>query len=431
MLAAIAVSACAFEIPAQPNEVGGSDGIGATPSGGRTFGGSGMSGEAGLANQGGSSPVAQEATLHVVPATMPSTQIVAQTEKYWCFADYTFTVDSDGSPPAVTGACVAQDDPDGDMADVDAFMLASYTKGDSVASSEADIHDSVACFHFVRAQLVLTPGTTGVLDLAAHVAIPVPSSSVNGAWHGVPRSGHTPRFRLVTVSTKGGQIINIPAHETPQLVIRKSEPFVLRIPLASDVLDDGERELYQFQAAVIGPGSMALKQLQLWYTRQGAFTVSDIRVRRDGTDLPSDMFSAFMFDGPDIVQTIAGSMTRGDIHVIFANEEIIPIEGKAVYTIHATISGSALGDAFTMNISSDPKNQTTITGSLFLASSHPDAPLYDVRVGTGWDLYGAAFLWSDMSETPHSDLDMDHGGSADWTYEYLVPGIAEPQILRR
>ena len=286
----------------------------------------------------------QEAVLNLEPGEMPSSQIIVQTQKFWVFSTYTYTTGSNGTSPIIKTACISQDDPDGDMADVDAFMLATLTIGDSVEMSKTKVNGNIACIAFETDQVVFPLGSSGELHLAAHEVIPVSSQAANGAWHGVPRSGHTPRFRLVSVTTKGGQKIEIPSHVTPKMVIRKSQPIVTSLGLASTKLVNGDMDLYKFQVASDPAGPVSVKSFSIPVQKKSAVSVSQFRLRKGNSDLPVSAYLAEVLDFDNFTKygSIESGMKNVSIAIQLTSEEVINGSG-VVFTLHGTVAGASTG----------------------------------------------------------------------------------------
>lgn len=115
----------------------------------------------------------------------------------------------------------------------------------------------------------------------------------------------------------------------------------------------------------------------------------------------------------------------------FTREEVLRNEG-ADYELHGTPHGFVCGDTVAIRFERI-FDDAVVTGYLGhfggpdgLGQVIDTSPLGSARLGIG---RAANFVWSDMSESPHSATYGYSGGSRDWTNGYLVPGLDDPAAV--
>lgn len=367
-------------------------------------------------------------------------------------------------------------------------IFASGTAAGTTHNSDNAVYAAIAVASggAVKGQDILGAGTTGTKDISlANNKIVVPkdgsvqfqlwaklsnvmsSSSVSGATTGVHRSGMTPTLGLknglmtgewdsnyfqstnirATGQSSGERVYASSTNATHGngMVTRKSKPTVTKQSLSSTTLANIDQDLIKFQVAADAAGSIALKQVMFSISKTSATTLSSFRVRKGSTDMALGDFainySSSTGTGEDI-ETGTGlgvEQNSGFIIVSFTNEESVSGSGN-VYTLHATVSGAVSGQNVSLSFLRDPTT-SVVTGYLIsnvgygsnLATSTdiynistnaaPSAAVYGNVNATG------TFLWSDVSEVPHSTAVGSSGGSRDWTNDVYIEDVSQSQTL--
>jgi hypothetical protein len=308
--------------------------------------------------------------------------------------------------------------------------------------------------------IVVPKDGSATFQLWGKLANVVSSSSVSGATNGQPRSGNTMALGLGKYITTGdwdtnyANYLNIRANGSASgdrlyaattttandgntFVLRKTKPVVTRQSLSTTTLSAGlDMDLYKFQVSADAAGSVGLKKIVFSWSKGDAnssFTMSNFRLRKGSTDIAQAdlaITSATSVDyytgGP------AAGETSGNIVIVFTNEETIAGSGN-IYTLHATVGGTVdSGDSFSLNFLRNSL-AAPVTGYLsnVIASS-----MRGPNIDTGAAPSGAAttrgtFVWSDLSEVPHSYASGTAGGSRDWTEDLYVEDLTQQSVLSR
>lgn len=287
------------------------------------------------------------------------------------------------------------------------------------------------------------------------------SSSVSGASTGVVRSGnqlalglganlqtgnwdanYSGNFNVRAVGLASGDLVYSAGTATVgnTFVVRKSKPTVTRQTLSTTTLANGSsQDLYRMQISADSAGSIAVKKISFDFSKTGNTTLTNFRVRKGSTDMNLADYSIVDANGTDIeAGSIIAATSTGRITVTFTNEETITGSGH-VYTLYATPAGSTAGDTVsispTRNISgaivsgyldTEVVAGTQLTNSTFNMYG-PNLDTASTPDGTA-DSAGT-FVWSDLSEVPHSFA--APGSSYDWTNDVYVEDLTQTQTLSR
>jgi hypothetical protein len=221
-----------------------------------------------------------------------------------------------------------------------------------------------------------------------------------------------------------------------QFVLRKSKPVVTRQALSTTTLTAGlDMDLYKFQVSADSAGSVALKKISFNWSKGDAndsLNFENLRLRKGTTDVASgdiSITSATSVDyyagGPALGET------SGTVVIAFTNEETVSGSGS-VYTLHGTISGTVdSGDSLSFNFRRNGLS-TPVTGYL---SDYPYAGVVGSNITTdpavGAPTTLGTFVWSDLSEVPHSYASATNSGSRDWTEDLYVEDLTQQSTLSR
>ncbi len=288
------------------------------------------------------------------------------------------------------------------------------------------------------------------------------SSSVAGASTGVVRSGnqvklgtganlqtgnwdanYSGKFNVRAVGQASGDLVYATGVSTVgnNFVIRKSKPTVTRQSLSTTTLANGSsQDLYRMQISADSAGSIAVKKLSFDFSKTGSTSLTNFRVRKGSTDMALADYAITDHLGNGIeAGSIAAAATSGRIIVSFTNEETITGSGN-VYTIYATPAGSVGGDTVSIAPTRNTAG-TVVTGYLddeaVVGTSLTNAPhsMFGPNLDTATSPDGTAdsagtFVWSDLSEVPHSFAGAG-AGSFDWTNDVYVDDMTQTQTLTR
>jgi hypothetical protein len=237
-------------------------------------------------------------------------------------------------------------------------------------------------------------------------------ASVLGATEGATRSGDRFRMGINHARFSGGEPDWTGMILGNEFQIRRSRPYVARQALSSSTLTTGiEQDLYRMQVSTDTSAPLALHQVQytLVAPAGSAFTLQYFGFRRGSLEYLS--ITIVDEHGNDL-RSGSLTFTGGDSHrvtVIFATEETVLGSGN-VYTLHASPSGVDAGDTLSITL-----HRTEDGSTGYLTDS------FDTIDTSPWGSPGtlpqtaAGFIWSDVSEIPHSDASGLGGGSRDWT----------------
>jgi hypothetical protein len=272
----------------------------------------------------------------------------------------------------------------------------------------------------------------------------VAASVQTGEWDSTYANEFNVRFiglasgdRLYSSSTTG---VN-----SNLFVLRKAKPVVTRQTLSTNTLANGlDQDLYRMQIAAEGTNGVSVKRITWDFSKTGSTTLANFRIRKGSSDMALGDIQITNGTGVDLeAGTLSAASSTGRVIVTFTNEETITGSG-AVYTLHATVGGSVAGDTVSFTPARD-NSQTVVTGYLDDGFSNLNSiALYggDGTVSGNLNTNSAggaganatnpgSFVWSDLSEVPHSFADVDNAGSDDWTNDVYVDDLTQAQTLTR
>ena len=268
------------------------------------------------------------------------------------------------------------------------------------------------------------------------------SSSVNGATSNVTRSGDDAQLGIAghynndewtdadyatslnvraTGAESGDRIYFTSAKiDGNTQYLRKSKPVVTAQDLSSNTLANGTRDLYKVQIGADSAGSIAVKQITFNITPSAGLTVNNLKFYRGSTDITSDV-DILNAAGADLTGSTAAS---GKVYVVFTNEDVISGSGN-IYRLEGQVAGSTSGESLTVSLVHSADH---VTGYLLKNASN----YFDIDTGDAAGRPDATkdedgdFVWSDMSEVPHSSADQT---SMDWTAGNLVEDMTHSVTL--
>ncbi len=282
---------------------------------------------------------------------------------------------------------------------------------------------------------VARTGNTMALGLAGRITSNEWNSNYNDKFN-VRAVGQASGERIYATSTdmSGGTNGN-------SFVLRRSKPTVTRQALSSTTLTSGQdMDMYKFQVSADSAGSVAVKKFVFNFskstTTNSTISLANFRLRRGSTDLASADYSIVDTNGADLkAGTWQNGSSTGQLVVYLTSEDVISGSGN-VYTVHATIGGLVQsGDSVSLSFNRTG-GSTVVTG--FLTTNYVTStggvvgPSIDTSVNPDNSADAAGtFVWSDMSELPHSSAAGNNSGSRDWSDDVYVEDLTATQVVAR
>lgn len=300
-----------------------------------------------------------------------------------------------------------------------------------------------------QASSTVSQATSGVARTGDLVGLGISSGITSGddAWN----SDYNDKMNVRAVGIGSGNLVYATSTSMGatlagnNFVVRKSKPTVTRQSLSTTTLASGQQmDLYKFQVSADAAGSVALKKVTFAITTAtttgSSLSLGQFRIRRGSTELPlanviiSDRYGTNMEIGT--LTNSANSSTAQRIVVAFDNssgggEETISGSGN-VYTLVATVGGTVnTGDQVTVSLDRSDDTATVAAGYLTATGATQVGPNLTTAAAPGGTVTIADFVWSDISEIPHSDNVGGSGGSYDWFNGYLVEDMTQSQSLSK
>ncbi len=291
----------------------------------------------------------------------------------------------------------------------------------------------------VQASSTVSGATTGVLRSGARARLGLGANLQTGNWD----ANYAGKFNVRAVGLASGDLVYSTGVATVgnEFVIRKTKPTVTRQTLSTTTLSNGTNmDLYRMQVSADAAGSVGLKKVVYDVAVSGATTFAAFRIRKGSTELP--LSSVTITDGAGADLEAATSSAPGRVVVVFSGapgdntEETITGSGS-VYTLTATVNGSVAGDTVSVSLARDLAG-TIVTGyldddAIALNAVSVVGPNLDSDDGIsdGVAENPGSFVWSDLSEVPHSAAYGTTGGSYDWTNDVYVEDLTQTQTLTR
>jgi hypothetical protein len=218
--------------------------------------------------------------------------------------------------------------------------------------------------------------------------------------------------------------------------LRKTYPTLARMPLATNALDNGNRQLYRFSMAASPNGGIAWKQLQFAMKKTGTFALSDFRLSRGAVQVPADQVTIRARCGGAWTDAVPAAVSCDRVSIqLKAEESVSPAESVA-YTLAATVSGVLRTASLDLApLFTTPGNTARVVTGRPTGGGAAEYRLRPVfPASRGIAAFDAGFLWSDLSAVPHSSSMDPVNSSADWSdgsYLADLPSTAYLQTLSK
>lgn len=253
----------------------------------------------------------------------------------------------------------------------------------------------------------------------------VVSSAACPSGHGCARSGHTPMLQITGAVVSDG-IVNVPAHTTPLVVLRQSQPIITNHELDHFTLKNGDMDFMEMKIAADTTGPISFKQIHFVMTTTEGLSVTDIRVLRNGDEMDVGTYAiqTSQFGANTNGEILSGGgSTTAILNFPDGGEEIVTDSGN-VYTLRGTVDGVGPGSQISGQFQTNDAwgvPPTAITGSLITAD--PWLEPFAINQNNGKGVAWCMLCWSDQSEIPHSGQLKADGGSSDWIDAQLFKGF--------
>ncbi len=303
--------------------------------------------------------------------------------------------------------------------------LVAEVKGFKMSTSVLDPIGATQIPPLVSGESVtLQPGESADVRISACLQGLMPQS-IQGS--DLPRSGDSLYLQLFSVF-HGDELIAFTEGNIGlpnKMVVRKSKPVITPQQLPTSVITAGERLLASWQAGANNAGSIAIKQFPFRTECTDGMFLGNFRLYRGSVPMSLNAYSIVdMSTGADLKTTTVGGSQGTYPTVAFVGEEFVSNNGN-VYSLRATLSFNGSGHHVTTKFINPGSGNITggLVNNVGLIPPEVAGPdLWHVQEPGGG--YGVGtFLWSDLSEVPHST------SSYDWTTGHLVENLDHVWIL--
>jgi hypothetical protein len=369
-------------------------------------------------------PVVNQLSFQLSAATPQSTILIAGVGTDKLFSIYSL---SNGTNHPVTFDRVGVQEicSDGFSCKKNVSCLVAEVKGFKMSTSVLDPIGVTQIPPVVNGESVtLQPGESADVRISACLQGLMPHS-IQGA--DLPRSGDSLYLQLFSVF-HGDELVAFPEGNIGlpnAMVVRKSKPVVTPQQLTNTAISSGERLLASWQVGAGNAGSIAIKQFPFRTECTDGMFLSNFRLYRGSVPMSLNTYSIMdMSTGADLKTTTVGGPQDTFPTVAFVGEEFASDNGN-VYSLRATLSFNGGGHHVKTKFINPGSGN--ITGGLvnnvaLLPPEVAGSDLWHVQEPGGG--YGVGtFLWSDLSEVPHST------SSYDWTTGHLVENLDHVWIL--
>lgn len=275
-----------------------------------------------------------------------------------------------------------------------------------------DLGSSTLRYEAYGVQWVIPAGGNIKVKVLAQFAETLSSSQVNGAWHGFPRSGHTSSLAITKLEMMDGTLAEIAPHTAPIALLYKAEAQLNKLPTSSNMLQNVDMDLMRM---LVTPknGWISTKQFNYTFQKQGAFTVQNLKLRRDYTDMPEGSYEVHVQNVNGIAtygDSIDANATSGQISISLVNESYVSM--PATFTLHGWVGGAVPGSSFIVKFGGKSDDPTPSIGCLTTVAYMYN---YVVAWNQPYLFANTGLLWSDNSELTHTASECGSNGSMDWT----------------
>ncbi len=301
-------------------------------------------------------------------------------------------------------------------------------------------------------------GTThGVLRSGAMVALGLNGGLTTGEWD----TTYADAFNVRATGSMSGERVRASHRGSdigPSFIVRRTLLTVVRVLNRDNTLETGYHHLFRFIMNADVNSGAALKRMSFSIRidrgARSSLTLSHLRLLRGDREVNRDEYRFYDETGRDLRDAMSPSTNDVFATVTFTNEELITWRSQE-YTLDAYVSDAIIGDRVTTSFVRSARYETgaelfptvrtgylTEDGLGFSRDGHPDNPgphldLGDVA-GPGTSMPSeATFIWSDLSEVPHSSLPgwsfepARRGGSRDWTDDRYLQDMSFVHTLSR
>jgi hypothetical protein len=330
--------------------------------------------------------------------------------------------------PAVTAVDVIFD---GDAADLTMIGIAAdgLVYGDVLPSGVGSTKHII-----LDAPIAADTDGFGHFQIWAKIARVVPLSTVSGADIGSCTSGD--HFRAGAYSVEGlisSTLIGttFDAIYGNEFQIRKSKPTITSQTLSTTTLSNGSsQDCYKFQGSADSAGSVSFHSVPFNAVSNGELTLSNFGLRK-GSSLMDTADYDIVDELGNNLEAGTVSFSTGEVHwviIVFRNDgETVSGSGNT-YTLFATPSGVDAGDAVSFTFHHTGNGST---GYLLNDPAHSSLDTSAWGFPETGPVVEAGFIWSDLSELPHSNLTGIAGGSRDWTDGRYIEDLTQTTTLSR
>lgn len=244
---------------------------------------------------------------------------------------------------------------------------------------------------------------------------------------GLCRSGHAPALGIAS----NGKLLNmriVAADGTPRtaatgapfgnpMIVRQAEPVVIGNEAEASLLANDDQDLIVFYVGADPNKRIAWKQVTFVVKKTSDVSLTNFRMRNGDADMdPSTYAIIDAKDGRDLMKGLMPRDTNNATIVVSLAEGKEEVVGKSVdsgkrYALRATVAGAAPGQSVTTSFTPAAK-PVVVTGTL--------ARTNVFTVVSGGETYPGSFVWSDLSDEPHSPLT---GVSRDWSHGSYVRNL--------
>jgi hypothetical protein len=387
----------------------------------------GTSAETGVSGEGGSNiPSTLPLEIELASDT-PETAIVIPSVNY-PFTKYVVTNPNDTSV-SIDRFDVDEVSPNGEIADFAAVRVNYVLDGEwlwSITYTVYPVGDDLTR-HLNRAPLpfgntnFMVPANGQIeLEITGLMSIPLAPKTAGSACDGIPCSGEMPALKLVNVMDDNGVRAVVQDHDPEPMVLRKARPRIVSLPLDDSLVADGVFAQLAHWQVIAQDATIAWKSMRFSIDAYGVSSLQDLQLYKE-SELVSDV-RLLAHANPSTEQTWTAVLT-----VELGSEDVVTNSGT-VYSLRAVPTLTDQNATMTVTWTRNPhSDDVSVTGGLAdtWTPGTISAAIFIDEDADGDADNATYFLWSDMSEVPHSDATVLSGGSMDWISDWGMNDIFE------